>query len=79
MWLFQWVGLNIKEINKRGFTVCLFLTGSHFCIYLLQNIEKKHRTNLYAFIVTDLLDEWEDGKVMGKHFLEFFSCWLLSE
>ena len=33
---------------------------------LLQNKEKKHRTLLYAFIVTDLLDEWEDGIVMGK-------------
>ena len=33
---------------------------------MLQNKEKKHRTLLYAFIVTDLLDEWEDAKVMGK-------------
>ncbi|KAL4236977.1 Nudix hydrolase 3 [Mactra antiquata] len=35
-------------------------------IGVFENIEKKHRTNLYAFIVTDLLDEWEDGKVMGR-------------
>lgn len=38
----------------------------NFCAFILQNKEKKHRTNLYAFTVTDLLDEWEDGKVMGK-------------
>lgn len=31
-----------------------------------ENKEKKHRTCLYAFTVTDLLDEWEDGKVMGR-------------
>ncbi|XP_052256964.1 diphosphoinositol polyphosphate phosphohydrolase 1-like isoform X1 [Dreissena polymorpha] len=31
-----------------------------------KNVEKKHRTNLYAFIVTELLDEWEDGKMMER-------------
>lgn len=33
---------------------------------VFENKEKKHRTLLYAFIVTDLLDEWEDGIVMGR-------------
>ncbi|XP_052776330.1 diphosphoinositol polyphosphate phosphohydrolase 1-like [Mya arenaria] len=33
---------------------------------VFENSEKKHRTNLYAFIVSDLLDEWDDGKVMGR-------------
>lgn len=52
--------------------ICMFITGyfrkADLCLilYLLQNKEKKHRTNLYAFIVTELLDEWEDGQVMGK-------------
>ncbi|XP_045157679.2 diphosphoinositol polyphosphate phosphohydrolase 1-like [Mercenaria mercenaria] len=31
-----------------------------------ENKEKKHRTSLYAFTVTDLLDEWEDGQIMGR-------------
>ncbi|KAH3697985.1 diphosphoinositol polyphosphate phosphohydrolase 1-like isoform X2 [Dreissena polymorpha] len=33
---------------------------------VFENVEKKHRTNLYAFIVTELLDEWEDGKMMER-------------
>lgn len=33
---------------------------------MFENKEKKHRTWLYVFIVTELLDDWEDKKSMGR-------------
>ncbi|XP_046337077.1 diphosphoinositol polyphosphate phosphohydrolase 1-like [Haliotis cracherodii] len=31
-----------------------------------ENEDKKHRTSVFTFVVTDLLDEWEDSKSMGR-------------
>ncbi|KAL4236681.1 Diphosphoinositol polyphosphate phosphohydrolase 2 [Mactra antiquata] len=35
-------------------------------IGVFENVEKMHRTNLYAFVVTDLVEDWEDRINMGR-------------
>ncbi|KAL3867786.1 hypothetical protein ACJMK2_040633 [Sinanodonta woodiana] len=47
-----------EEAGARGHL------GRH--LGLFENKEKRHRTILYAFTVTELTDEWEDAKAMGR-------------
>lgn len=37
-----------------------------------ENIDKKHRTSVFAFIVTELLEEWEEKRNLGRK-REWFS------
>ncbi|KAJ8305817.1 hypothetical protein KUTeg_016362 [Tegillarca granosa] len=49
----------LEEAGVRG------QLGRHIGIF--ENKEKKHRTTLYVFIVSELLDDWEDKRSMGKN------------
>lgn len=35
-------------------------------VFLLQNPEHKHRTEVYVMVVTEELDEWEDSRSIGR-------------
>jgi hypothetical protein len=34
--------------------------------YFIQNMERKTRTSVYAMEMKELLDDWEDAKIMGE-------------
>ncbi|XP_074643347.1 diphosphoinositol polyphosphate phosphohydrolase 1-like [Tubulanus polymorphus] len=36
------------------------------CIGNFENAERKHRTAVYILIVTELLDDWDDAKSLGR-------------
>ncbi|OWF54423.1 diphosphoinositol polyphosphate phosphohydrolase 2-like [Mizuhopecten yessoensis] len=48
----------LEEAGVRG------NLGRH--IGMFENIEKNHRTTVYVFLVTELMDDWEDKRAMGR-------------
>ena len=41
-------------------------------VHTLQNVDKKHRTSVYTFIVKEMLEDWDDAKSMGKNYFSLF-------
>ncbi|CAM1295279.1 NUDT3 (predicted) [Pycnogonum litorale] len=36
------------------------------CLGVFENPERKHRTSVFVMVVTDLLEDWDDSKTMGR-------------
>ncbi|ELU13228.1 hypothetical protein CAPTEDRAFT_149402 [Capitella teleta] len=43
------------------------------CLGVFENMERKTRTSVYAMSLTELLDDWDDAKIMGRrrHWFSF--------
>ncbi|XP_064605635.1 diphosphoinositol polyphosphate phosphohydrolase 1-like [Liolophura sinensis] len=48
----------LEEAGVRG------ELGRHLGVF--ENVDRKHRTLVYVFIATELLEEWEDLRSMGR-------------
>ncbi len=42
----------------------VFITCPYFLWF--QNMDKKTRTSVYVMVVNEVLDDWEDAKIMGE-------------